>query len=91
MTHGSHLYTRVDLNVLCARSHAGNWFLSFSSLYPHCTDPIPSIFTPLSTVFQTYIGQVLVSVNPFRDLPIYTPEVIQEYQKTLFFDAPPHM
>ena len=40
---------------------------------------------------QTYIGQVLVSVNPFKDLPIYTPEVIQEYQKTLFFDAPPHM
>lgn len=40
---------------------------------------------------QTYIGQVLVSVNPFQDLPIYTPEVIQEYQKTHFFDAPPHM
>ncbi len=40
---------------------------------------------------QTYIGQVLVSVNPFKNLPIYTPQVIQEYQKTHFFDAPPHM
>lgn len=39
----------------------------------------------------TYIGQVLVSVNPFKELPIYTPEVVEEYQKTHFFDAPPHI
>ncbi|KAK3921911.1 Unconventional myosin IC [Frankliniella fusca] len=39
----------------------------------------------------TYIGQVLVSVNPFKNLPIYSPQVIQEYQKTHFFDAPPHI
>lgn len=28
----------------------------------------------------TYIGHVLVSVNPFRDLGIYTDQVLQSYQ-----------
>nr|CAD7202469.1 unnamed protein product [Timema douglasi] len=40
---------------------------------------------------QTYIGQVLVSVNPYRNLNIYTTETIKEYQKVLFYEAPPHV
>jgi len=28
---------------------------------------------------QTYIGHVLISVNPFRDLGIYTDEVLNSY------------
>lgn len=40
---------------------------------------------------QTYIGQVLIAVNPYKELSIYSEEVIQEYRKKYFFQAPPHM
>nr|CAD7413378.1 unnamed protein product [Timema poppensis] len=45
----------------------------------------------ISSQPQTYIGQVLVSVNPYRNLNIYTTETIKEYQKVLFYEAPPHV
>lgn len=40
---------------------------------------------------QTYIGQVLVSINPYKELDIYSEQNIQEYQGKHFFEAPPHM
>ncbi|XP_043514195.1 unconventional myosin IC isoform X1 [Frieseomelitta varia] len=42
-------------------------------------------------LIYTYIGQVLVSVNPYKKLPIYTSEVIQYYHRRNFFEAPPHI
>ena len=41
--------------------------------------------------FQTYIGQVLVSVNPYKKLPIYNQETIEYYQRRNFFETPPHV
>jgi myosin-1 len=39
----------------------------------------------------TYIGHVLVSVNPFRDLGIYTDEVLNSYKGKNRLEVPPHV
>ncbi|EGY15646.1 hypothetical protein VD0002_g8060 [Verticillium dahliae] len=39
----------------------------------------------------TYIGHVLVSVNPFRDLGIYTEEVLDSYRGKNRLEVPPHV
>ncbi|XP_066591838.1 unconventional myosin IC isoform X2 [Prorops nasuta] len=42
-------------------------------------------------LIYTYIGQVLVSINPYKKLPIYGAETIQYYHRRNFFEAPPHI
>ncbi|KAL5381464.1 hypothetical protein DPSP01_007177 [Paraphaeosphaeria sporulosa] len=39
----------------------------------------------------TYIGHVLVSVNPFRDLGIYTDQVLDSYKGKNRLEVPPHV
>ncbi|KIM88855.1 hypothetical protein PILCRDRAFT_3023 [Piloderma croceum F 1598] len=39
----------------------------------------------------TYIGSVLISVNPFRDLGIYTDEVLRRYKGKNRLEVPPHV
>ncbi|KAG8177886.1 hypothetical protein JTE90_001718 [Oedothorax gibbosus] len=39
----------------------------------------------------TYLGNVVVSVNPYKKLALYTTEVIQAYQRCCMFDLPPHI
>ncbi|KAI0368857.1 myosin class I heavy chain [Pilatotrama ljubarskyi] len=39
----------------------------------------------------TYIGAVLISVNPFKDLGIYTDEVLQKYKGKNRLEVPPHV
>lgn len=39
----------------------------------------------------TYIGGVLISVNPFRDLGIYTDETLQKYKGKNRLEVPPHV
>ena len=39
----------------------------------------------------TYIGNVLISVNPFRDLGIYTDEILQSYRGKNRLEMTPHV
>ncbi|KAG8784321.1 class II myosin [Serendipita sp. 397] len=39
----------------------------------------------------TYIGAVLISVNPFRDLGIYTDETVNRYKGKNRLEMPPHV
>ncbi|KZT30781.1 hypothetical protein NEOLEDRAFT_1186966 [Neolentinus lepideus HHB14362 ss-1] len=39
----------------------------------------------------TYIGPVLISVNPFRDLGIYTDDVLERYKGKNRLEVPPHV
>lgn len=41
-------------------------------------------------LIYTYIGPVLISVNPFQKLPIYGPEIIEEYKHAFRYENPPH-
>ncbi|THV07471.1 hypothetical protein K435DRAFT_833368 [Dendrothele bispora CBS 962.96] len=44
-----------------------------------------------SAEIYTYIGAVLISVNPFRDLGIYTDETLERYKGKNRLEVPPHV
>ncbi|XP_054859454.1 unconventional myosin-Ia-like isoform X2 [Eublepharis macularius] len=39
----------------------------------------------------TYIGNVVVSVNPYQQLPIYSEETVEQYKNCNFFAVKPHI
>ncbi|KAH9389795.1 Unconventional myosin-Ih [Tyrophagus putrescentiae] len=42
-------------------------------------------------IIYTYIGQVLISVNPYKDLNIYNRNYIESYQNVNFYELAPHI
>ncbi|TSL16034.1 Unconventional myosin-Ib [Bagarius yarrelli] len=47
-------------------------------------------FTP-TTFIQTYIGSVVISMNPYKSLPIYTADKVEEYRNRNFYELSPHI
>lgn len=39
----------------------------------------------------TYVGSILIAVNPFKFLPIYNPKYVQLYQNRRLGELPPHI
>ena len=42
-------------------------------------------------VIYTYISNVVISVNPYHQLSIYTPDYIRIYQNVNLYELPPHV
>ncbi|CCC66989.1 hypothetical protein NCAS_0A04310 [Naumovozyma castellii] len=45
----------------------------------------------MNGTIYTYIGHVLISVNPFRDLGIYTDAIVESYKGKNRLEVPPHV
>ncbi|XP_060785850.1 unconventional myosin-Ib isoform X1 [Neoarius graeffei] len=39
----------------------------------------------------TYIGSVVISMNPYKSLPIYTADKVEEYRNRNFYELSPHI
>eukprot|EP01087_Luapelamoeba_hula_P014225 TRINITY_DN4133_c0_g1_i1.p1 TRINITY_DN4133_c0_g1~~TRINITY_DN4133_c0_g1_i1.p1 ORF type:complete len:1005 (-),score=195.32 TRINITY_DN4133_c0_g1_i1:88-3102(-) len=44
-----------------------------------------------ANLIYTYIGQVLIAINPYQQLPIYSREAIKSYSGRYIFEEPPHV
>lgn len=51
----------------------------------------PKFHITIFFYLQTYTGSILVAVNPYQVLPIYTAEIIQMYRDKKIGELSPHI
>lgn len=49
------------------------------------------MLTLLVLSVQTYIGSILISMNPYQNVPIYTPSITRMYDGKPIGNLPPHV
>ena len=79
-------------NDLAKRDHVGvqDFILLEDYTHPEAfVENLKKRFT--ENLIYTYIGPVLVSVNPYHQLDIYNEEFIQTYRNVNFYELPPHI
>lgn len=47
--------------------------------------------SPHLIFLKTYIGTLLISVNPYKELDIYSKKHMDLYMVVNFYELPPHM
>lgn len=55
------------------------------------TDYLDKMLTMFMFSVQTYSGLFCVTVNPYKWLPVYNPEVVRAYRGKKRMEVPPHI
>ncbi len=80
------LRKRFKENLIYVRAVLPVLFTLKTQSPEYWSDLCVSVFLP-----QTYIGSVLVSMNPYKDLEIYTKQHMERYRGVNFYEVSPHM
>lgn len=79
------------LNNLKKRFSKDLIYVSFAFFLLFLPLNVSSSKISLALSLQTYIGTLLVSVNPYKELDIYNKKQMDLYMGVNFFELPPHM
>ena len=54
-------------------------------------NPLNNLFSLVSNLIYTYVGSILVAVNPYRMFDIYGLDTVARYENQVLGTLPPHL